>query len=141
MKLPAGVYYIGDPCYVIADEKWDAFWPLSFSDHPDCHESCAVTEFEGHPLYAHGTAYGDGVYLGSDGVEYAVDAGMIGIIPEALIAEESRGDIARLGSLVTFHEPFNAYRDDNFTFHFGNIDIPTESYDIEDEEESEEEWP
>ena len=135
MKLPAGKYYIGDPCYVIDEDRWSDFVDASFGSDQ---KGIAVTEFDGHPMYAHGTAYGDGCYLGSDGVRYGVDAGMLSVVPLALCLryeeDEMKSEMVRLGSIVDFKEDFTADRNYDCTFHFGHIDIPTGDTDEEDDE-------
>ena len=133
MKLPAGKYYIGDPCYVIAEDRWSDFCDASYPPGAGVNaRGIAVTEFDGHPMYAHGTAYGDGSYLGSDGVSYGVDAGMLSVVPIALVSDMS--EAKRLGSIVTFNHDFKADRDDEYIFHFDDIDIPTGDTDEEDDE-------
>lgn len=76
--LPAGDYYMGDPCYVIAEELWDKFC--------DAYQAVddGVFEFEGHKVFVCSTQYGDGSYYDNLGKEYGVDAGIIGLIPVAL---------------------------------------------------------
>ena len=136
MTLPAGKYYIGDPCYVIDDDKWSDFCDILFKGNGGSRND-EVTDFEGHPMFASGTAYGDGSYEGSDGVVYGVDAGLIGIVPVALIKKRGISEARRLGSIVTFKKPFEAYKDDAHTFHFGDIDIPTGDVEEDDEDTGE----
>jgi len=68
--LPAGRYYIGDPCYVFGD-NWGRF--LDTFD-------AGKTEFDGLKFAACHTAYGDGKFGG-----FPVDAGMLAMIPEAMV--------------------------------------------------------
>ena len=81
--LPAGEYYMGDPCYVIDEDLWDKFCDVYFQGE-------GVFEFEGHQVFAVSTAYGDGSYTDNLGNEYGVDAGMIGLIPLALCVREKK---------------------------------------------------
>ena len=83
--LPPGKYFIGDPCYVF-DKKWSG----GAVDRGICDVILDGGEqvFEGREFYAHFTAYGDGVYPGSNGFAYGVDAGLLGAIPVELIEEQ-----------------------------------------------------
>ena len=138
MKLPAGDYYIGDPCYVLAaddypDDRWSNFCDLLEKGGNE------VTEFEGVPMFAAGTAYGDGTYEGSDGFEYGVDAGLIGIVPLSLCTDVERLKRAReheLGTFVKFTKEFEVTSDGEGFFNFGGILIDTKEYEEEEEEET-----
>lgn len=77
-------YFICDPCYVIADDSiWKEFVDtfITASNNPD---------FNGHftfkdtPVFAHSTAYGDGMFSSNMHTNFPVDAGMIGAIPLSL---------------------------------------------------------
>lgn len=114
--LPAGTYFIGDPCYAIADDRW--------SDFCDAVETNDVTEFDGYKMFASSTAYGDGLYLGSDGADYPVDAGLLGCVPLALIKKggvNGRKD----GRIVEMGNSFQVSVTDSGDFNFGGIIINT----------------
>jgi len=82
--LPAGTYYIGDICYVLADELYEnVFGGTGY-------ECGHYTSDQGQFL-VDGTYAGDGSYRGSDGFEYAVDAGIIGIVSQTLLSKETDG--------------------------------------------------
>ncbi len=92
--LPAGTYYIGDPCYLFPNDgdeslggvSWDSFCN-SFSFDTD--ESLFRELVPGHgKVFLASTAYGDGAYdvysmWSLIGVA-PVDAGLISIFPESL---------------------------------------------------------
>lgn len=125
-RLPPGRYFIGDPCYVFDDDKdtWDKLLDAGLSDG-------GVVEFNGHKVYAHHTAYGDGTYKDQNGNEFGVDTGMLGAVPIELIeypAGEEDGTMvdAPNGLLVDY---------ENGTFYFGNIVIKTDEDDEDDFEE------
>lgn len=86
--LPAGEYYIGDPCYALQNEgknqdQWDdVLEQTDFFSKP-------VATLNGKKLCAFSTAYGDGAYSGSDGFEYGVDAGLLGAVPAAIASGRS----------------------------------------------------
>lgn len=124
LTLPKGEYYIGDLCYVQKlSDVWDDF----------CNEFFRVehSEVAGVEFFAAGTAYGDGGYTGSDGIEYAVDAGLIGIISaKHLTAEDRAKDYV---NVTKFDKPFNVSAEKG-VFYFGRIVIDTMNEDSEDEE-------
>jgi hypothetical protein len=82
--LPAGTYYIGDPCYVIEDH-WDAFLEaLNAAEGKDGYLRGVVFTFAGRQVFVSATNTGDGVYRDNEGVNYPVDAGMLAAIPVEL---------------------------------------------------------
>jgi hypothetical protein len=78
--LPAGEYYIGDLCYGMADEVYDVVWGNTFGYTSGLYE----TPSRSH-IFAMGSTGGDGSFPGSDGNEYSVDAGIIGIMSTNLL--------------------------------------------------------
>lgn len=137
IRFEPGTYYIGDPCYVIKDDDWMAY----LESYGEGWGQGQATTFQGHKVWHNGTNFGDGCYPGSDGHSYAVDAGIIGIIPEALIFNKY-DHIAELGRIVKFDKPFFVWSDNDSTFHFGDIVIVTDgSYDPpKEEDDDDEEW-
>jgi hypothetical protein len=97
-KMPAGDYYIGDPCYAIRDDnRWNSFCnALWAAEGEDEGSRPVVFEFEGHKCFVSATNTGDGEYRDNKGNTYGVDAGMIGAIPAALCG----------GGGVHFDKPF-----------------------------------
>lgn len=82
--MPAGTYYIGDPCYYVPRSLWSTLL-----------ENCsyfedAVGEINGHKVLGLFTEFGDGRYKGSDGRLYDVDSGTIGLTPAALVEKKNR---------------------------------------------------
>ena len=103
MTLPAGTYWIGDPCYVL-HEVWSEVCDLIISGH-----ECLVGEFrlkDGRLFAMYHTAYGDGEYSDQDGHSYGVDSGSLGCVLFTGIDQSNEGNassIAReLGRVVTF---------------------------------------
>lgn len=77
--VPAGKYFLGDPCYAVPNRLWDKLLgSCKFFAH-------CVGEVDGHNVLGFNTAYGDGVYEDQFGNEFPVDAGLIGLVPEALV--------------------------------------------------------
>lgn len=138
-RFPPGKYYVGDLCYVIKD--WD-----KFCDMTSVGDSVLDGHFawEGKFLWTHGTAYGDGTYLDNHGREYAVDAGLIGVIPADLITKDNSNGcpIEDLGQILEFIRPFECSYEDGKFYIGDDVVIDTDpSYDdgYEDEDESEDE--
>lgn len=166
-EAPAGEYFIGDPCYAVPDELWDDI--LAETGYLGLFESsetmnkpgggydgprCGVFEFRGHFILASNTKYGDGSYMGDDGIEYCVDAGIIGATPIELMdfKKYDRKYMEELGSFVKFDKPVFIQYDDcegAITIGSGFRDVITiltdpdeeleEYWDDEDDEE-EIEW-
>lgn len=130
VNLPAGTYWIGDPCYVIRDAAWtDLLAQTDYLSEP-------VGTVNGKPVVALATLHGDGEYMDQDGVLYGVDSGTIGIVPVELIAEVPAND----GRVVEFpHGLLVGDGGGDGLLCFGHIHIDTskfsdESYDEEDGE-------
>lgn len=96
--LPAGKYYIGDICYFLKDKTYDQIYGGTH------YESGLYTrKADGAVFMVDNTAYGDGLYKGTDDYEYGVDAGIIGIVSRSLGPEKD--DDMYGGTFNTFKEP------------------------------------
>lgn len=93
--IPAGTYYIGDLCYALSDDIYDNIFGGTGYCSGIYEEKATKRLF----LVAN-TAYGDGEYPGSDGNNFAVDAGIIGICSASLVEKSGRG-----GHMYTFKTP------------------------------------
>lgn len=117
-KLPAGEYYIGDPCYVFEGKTWD-----QILEETDSFQSGDIQHFNGFDLWAASTQWGDGTYCDQNGIEYPVDSGLLGIIPLGLI-DNPEG--LEHGTVIKF--PKDVTVDfDNGMFWFGHIRIDTDN--------------
>lgn len=129
-KLPAGEYWIGDPCYVIGNDNDD--WGLILDEvgYFGLYESegwdNGLFEHKGKPCWAHGTAYGDGSYdlidakgkyLGTLGV----DAGLLSVVPVHVIDSDNA---THAGVYVTFKDDFTCSYVDG-KFNFGALTVST----------------
>ena len=126
ITLPAGTYFVGDPCYAFAHatNSWDKVITAS-----GCFDK-NVIEFEGKPVAGFGTMYGDGTYNG-----FSVDAGLIGCVHADLIEEGSTfRESPECGQLVEFKEPFTVQAYSNGDIRIGNITVET-GHDYEEEDE------
>jgi len=97
VKVPAGKYWLGDPCYSVPENLWS---PLL--------DSCEIFNLpigkvtkngQEYEVLAFGTAYGDGCYTDQDGHSFPVDAGLIGLTPAGLADDQPFGSL-----LVEFTE-------------------------------------
>ena len=82
-RLSAGKYYVGDPCYVIPDERWSTFCNAMY---PEKNKPPKVGVFwlpDGHKYANFNTKYGDGMYesFGKTQQLFYVDSGSIACIP------------------------------------------------------------
>lgn len=72
--VPAGTYWVGDPCYSIPDSDWMG-WLKGANG-----TTILTATYRGKLAVGVDTAYGDGVYYDQNGRSYAVDSGMIGLV-------------------------------------------------------------
>ena len=112
--LPAGEYWLGDPCYVIKDDQW-----LDFLKHINRENGSA--EFQGHQLTVFDTRHGDGVYQDGAGNLYPVDSGQIGAVPKDLIQREA---LMHMGRLIDSSSPL-VCTDEDGILTFGDTVITT----------------
>ena len=118
-KIPAGKYYLGDPCYMVPDDEWhDLLYTCQTFQEP------VGTLRDGTKIYALPTAYGDGQYTGSDGFSYGVDAGLIGLVPVGIKLDDDSKQCLDLVNIVEFLTDTVMY-DDNGVLTFGHIVIDT----------------
>ena len=133
VTLPAGTYYIGDPCYAF-NGRWGEFL--------DSVDSCIAEAFAGPAgipaldpdapkpsrlprdrAVVFPTTYGDGVYSGSNGVPYPVDAGILAAVPTDMADHVPEPGC---GSVETFAEDFECRVDSRTgVIQFGHIIIHT----------------
>lgn len=111
LELPAGTYFVGDPCYVIKDSDVWADFCEKYDEYSEKYVSTVGgAVINNHPMVATGTAYGDGLYMDDDGREYSVDAGLIGLTPVELLKslpdfEEAYEKGSDLGHWIDFESP------------------------------------
>lgn len=116
-QMPAGSYWVGDPCYAVPDERWmEWLEAANYMDDP----RILLAELDGQPVLGVGTAYGDGEYYSETGEAFPVDAGLIGLTPAALVTEEPSGM-----HLVEFKHDFTC-RYDEGKIVLGHITIDTD---------------
>jgi hypothetical protein len=129
--LPPGKYYIGDLCYALNDTLYDKVFGPRYD----------VGLFTSKNNPAHVFMMGhtdDGLFRGSDGKDYPVDAGILGIASEATLDPKKAPYDG--GSLYTFNTPVTVkLRQDKFIFHGEGYNDPNLTVYIyeEDYEDSE----
>ena len=122
-------FYVGDLCYALSDEVYRGVWGANDYE-------IGKYEHDGKEFAMVNTAYGDGCYYGSDGFEYPVDAGIIGICDLDLAVK----DFGNLGQIYYYTgEVTIVYDNGTIYVQFGDdtIVIPTDSDDFGYEDE----WP
>lgn len=139
MKLKAGKYWIGDPCYVLGEGQfgfdWDKFCSACFKDDPTGRLNEGVVDHQGIRFAHFGTAYGDGCYGDQFGNSYGVDAGCLACIPAAFVRDEDAG----LGTFHQFDNDFDCEYDEGKII-FGHVEIDTDPEPDEDEDEYDDEY-
>lgn len=123
--LPAGTYWVGDPCYAFNDHAlWgdllDSAWIDGGRIIPQIMDAKVEKDGEVFIFVASGTAHGDGCFPDNAGHEYGVDAGMIGVVPAREGEEVPRGLRE-----VTFDKPFTVGYDDG-DIEIGHLTIETD---------------
>jgi predicted DNA-binding WGR domain protein len=126
-----GKYYIGDPCYVMKDALYD-----QWGEENDW-EGAGVYTVNGQTFACSHTAHGDGEYKGSDGKDYGVDAGIIGVVPEAMFDLEDNPNAGDMGRFVDVTKTLTFHADGGvFSFSIDGEDL---TIDTKDEGEGDEE--
>jgi len=111
--VPAGDYWLGDPCYCF-DDSW-----VDLLNESDFFEKSALIQRPNGLVLAFSTAYGDGVYNDQFGNLYGVDAGLLGLVTAGLEDRNPYG-----GHLIHFDENTECTNDKgNMTF--GKYQIKT----------------
>lgn len=139
MTMPAGVYYVGDLCYVMTDKEWDEFCSLTIKEN-----TCLDGEFQfadGRRFATYGTAWGDGVYRDQHGSHYSVDAGLIGcfLLSDIVAEKYDMENIQELGSIVEITDDFSTAggrgsKDWNGVIRIGPIHIETDPNDFDEDD-------
>lgn len=155
--LKAGLYWVGDPCYVLDDANgynWQEvltktrFFNL-FATDEDMRNSqytskvnqCGEFDWGKGRMCASSTMYGDGVYFDLSGREYGVDAGLLSAIPLDMLPDTSAKmnraptGVSEIdgGHIIEFKEDFTIEFTEDGKILIGHIFINTGDSDDEDE--------
>ena len=150
--LPAGTYYVGDPCYAVPDEWWqDVLEETGYLGLYATLESMkenrysydgdlfGMWEYKGYTIAGASTKHGDGTYKDQNGNCYGVDSGTIGVVPVAMIRADDLLWIKAKpdGQIVTFPYSFTVTRAEDGMINVGHISIDTDPDYEEDEYDDE----
>lgn len=125
---PPGEYYIGDLCYVLGDDVYDTIFGGLGGYDSGLYKEKGSEKF----FLVDNTAYGDGVYYGTDGKEFGVDAGILGICPRSACKKDDGG-----GQFYTFTEPVKCrFGGGKFIFCSGYIHLMIDTAGYEEDEDS-----
>lgn len=125
VTLPPGRYVVGDPCYSIADDAWMEW--LEAADYTNKHrDHILAAPVRGRMAVGIHTAWGDGIYYGSDGSQFPVDAGLIGLVP---IQVADKNDLGPGRVIIDIDHEIEVYpRDDLGVITLGPIEIETDHH-------------
>lgn len=138
-KMPAGTYYVGDPCYVLS-ERFGYSWNdvLEKTEYFESSWS-GIYEYNGVKMFVSSTAYGDGTYRDSEGRSYDVDAGLLCCILMDSLTEEAQDEAHRMNgdgaNIVEFprdFEPEEVNKDGTIDFGLFTIETGDEQEDDDD---------
>ena len=90
-------FYVGDLCYVLDSDTCDELFGLVADSL--LLEGESVTLQDGRKFFLGRTSHGDGNYFGSDGNNYSVDSGTIGIVAVEDISNENKFNHEYQGTL------------------------------------------
>ena len=133
--------YIGDPSFVMKDEYYNE-WMGKYKGQN------GVTKIKGKYFVAHNTEFGNGIYVGSDNVEYTVESEYIAVVPWELV--DINKDYHNTGKIIfTKQIDSFSYKDGDFIIDYEDdiakheivistaidtsLDINLDENDIEDE--------
>jgi hypothetical protein len=117
VTLPAGKYYIGDPCYAFSSDLYKKIWGEQFN-----YSNGYYTNGTSH-FVVHGTAYGDGVFKASNQTVFFVDSGSICIASADIVTENE--------AVYEFKVPVQVFMK-NGLFQFNDLEIDTGDNELED---------
>jgi hypothetical protein len=138
MKLAAGEYYIGDPCYILDEDQYDVLLTETqfFMQGSVDRGGVMFDKVTGKYFSVFSTKYGDGCYRGNNGFTYGVDAGCISCIPVEMVSEPRYDTDV---TAVQFDRDFEVRYDDGLIV-FGDVVINTDPDEYYDEVEEEEDY-
>lgn len=92
-------WYIGDPCYAINDHFWYEF--IENIPNDDRLEGDGIEfEFHGHKAYVYNSGLGGDGSFNVHGRKFSVDAGLVSVLPAALVSKNLGWDGVAGGHMV-----------------------------------------
>lgn len=123
--LPAGQYFMCDPCYVIPDEDWDRFINEVAEE---THAVFTLSNGQSVNVWYASTEFGDGTYLAESylgSTDISVDSGCIGVV-EVFDNPKSTNDIF----IINPKRKFEVSVEDG-TFKIASFEIQTGAQNFE----------
>lgn len=123
--VPAGKYWLADPCYIVTGEEWMTYcFALEAADKTAEYtlNSYYADLSDGTKILSFNTRYGDGHYSDQFGTDYYVDSGLLGLVPYEYKPDYSPTEGG--GQLVEFTEETLCFTRDGILT-FGNHVIDT----------------
>jgi len=121
-RMPAGEYWVGDPCYAVPADRWMEWLEAAGYQTQDRY---LLAHLDGKPVLGISTAHGDGCYPDDHGNEYPVDAGLIGLVPVEIAADNDAHHLEGMHR-VRFDSDFECRYDEGVIV-LGHIAINTSS--------------
>jgi hypothetical protein len=121
VMVPAGTYYLADPCYIVRDGHWLPWLDAAHYqlDNDELGGIMYAHTGDGFPVFGFITGDGDGAWTGSNGAQYTADAGLIGLVPVEYAPDNPYGY-----QRVTFERPTTC-RNRGGCMSFGPVRINT----------------
>ena len=122
--VPAGTYWLGDPCYSIPDHEW-----LEWLRAADCSNEDRLLRAslkDGNYAVGVSTAHGDGQYSDQYSRVYYVDSGMIGLVNVVWAPDLKEEKNVRYK--VTFDKPVEVSWNTDGVIEIGGIYIATDDW-------------
>lgn len=140
--MPAGKYYVGDPCYSVSDDTWtDLLKQLIVG--PKCMDGKFVLP-DGRVIVAVSTAFGNGTYSDDMGHRFGVDSGCLGLVRVKHADNDEDADEDYTPIKISFKEPFEVKSNGKGLITFGPLSIDTtksaDENDSDDDEEEDNRW-
>ncbi len=126
-RFKAGRYYVGDPCYVLADDVYDE----ALGHHHDSDEQATVIDVRENRVWFADCVEGESEYT-DDYHTYVNDTTLLSLVPEALVKPEGPDDD---GPIQEFPNDFEVERDGSGVLFIGHLTIDTARPIYEDEED------
>ena len=126
--VPAGQYVLGDPCYAVPNDDWDEL--LASCDYFRNPIGLVRDGLQTFYVLGFSTRWGDGEYLGSNGMSYPVDAGLIGLVPVEMVNDLE----SHYQNIVTFTKDTVCSYNGSGRLVFGGISIETDPAEEEEDE-------
>lgn len=119
--MPAGMYIVVDPCYVLTREKYDELLSTEAFDDEQVHVYAHDDDGEPQHIVILHTKHGDGEYYSDDGVRQLVDSGTIACIqicPQYFQPDWQKNYENHCYNVA---QPFQVQNDEDSVMHFGGF--------------------